>query len=69
MAMIPVENWKNHVANLSKHAEKLQSKQYKALQYISEGTDLEIGLPDGHIWEDATSYTSKGQKICCQYSY
>lgn len=59
----PVENWKNHVANLSKHAEKLQSKQYKALQYISEGTDLEIGLPDGHIWEDATSYTSKGQKF------
>ena len=53
----------NHVASLSKHAEKLQSKQYKALQYISEGTDLEIGLPDGHIWEDATSYTSKGQKF------
>lgn len=57
----PVENWKNHVENLSIHAHKLQDKNYKALHYISEGTDLVIGLPEGHIWEDATSYTSEGQ--------
>ena len=57
----PVANWEAHVANLSKHADKLQSKNYKALHYISEGTDLEIGLPEGHIWEDATSYASGGQ--------
>lgn len=56
-----VENWKNHVENLSIHARKLQDKNYKALHYISEGTDLVIGLPEGHIWEDATSYTSEGQ--------
>ncbi|MCG7339858.1 aminopeptidase [Staphylococcus sp. ACRSN] len=59
----PVENWQNHVANLSKHAKKLQNKNYKVLHYISEGTDLEIGLPNGHIWEDATSYTSEGQSF------
>ncbi|MDW4095727.1 aminopeptidase [Staphylococcus saprophyticus] len=57
----PIENWKNHVENLSIHARKLQDKNYKALHYISEGTDLVIGLPEGHIWEDATSYTSEGQ--------
>lgn len=57
----PVENWKNHVENLSIHARKLQDKNYKAMHYISEGTDLVIGLPEGHIWEDATSYTSEGQ--------
>lgn len=57
----PVENWKNHVENLSIHARKLQDKNYKALHYISEGTNLVIGLPEGHIWEDATSYTSEGQ--------
>ncbi|MEJ7458835.1 aminopeptidase [Staphylococcus saprophyticus] len=57
----PVENWKNHVENLSIHARKLQDKNYKALHYISEGTYLVIGLPEGHIWEDATSYTSEGQ--------
>ncbi|MCD8842422.1 aminopeptidase [Staphylococcus arlettae] len=57
----PTENWQQHVANLSKHAERLQAKNYSALRYESEGTDLTIGLPEGHIWEDATSYTSNGQ--------
>lgn len=57
----PVENWKKHVDHLSVHARKLQDKNYKALHYVSEGTDLVIGLPEGHIWEDATSYTSEGQ--------
>ena len=54
-------NWEKHIANLSKHADKLQHKSYEALHYISEGTDLKIGLPKGHIWEDATSYTENGQ--------
>src|SRR5699024_8798776 len=57
----PVTNWEEHIANLSKHADKLQHKNYKTLHYISEGTDLKIGLPKGHIWEDATSYTENGQ--------
>ncbi|RZH79144.1 aminopeptidase, partial [Staphylococcus aureus] len=57
----PVVNWEKHIANLSKHADKLQHKSYEALHYISEGTDLKIGLPKGHIWEDATSYTENGQ--------
>ncbi|HLR18706.1 MAG TPA: aminopeptidase [Staphylococcus sp.] len=57
----PVANWKAHIENLSKHADRLQNKNYKALHYKSEGTDLEIGLPEGHIWEDATSYLSNGQ--------
>src|SRR5699024_3128438 len=41
----PVTNWEEHIANLSKHADKLQHKNYKTLHYISEGTDLKIGLP------------------------
>ena len=58
----PVENWKTHVSNLSKHAKRMQDKQYKALHYISEGTDLVVGLPQGHIWEDATSYVNGNQQ-------
>lgn len=57
----PVTNWQKHVDNLSQRAKSLQLKNYKAFHYMSEGTDLEIGLPEGHIWEDATSYTSEGQ--------
>src|SRR5699024_606605 len=56
-----VTNWVEHIVNLSKHADKLQHKNYITLLYISEGTDLKIGLPKGHIWEDATSYTENGQ--------
>ncbi|GGG95370.1 aminopeptidase [Staphylococcus pragensis] len=58
----PVENWKKHVENLSVHANKLQEKNYKALHYLSEGTDLVVGLPEGHIWEDATSYVNGDQQ-------
>ena len=54
----PIQNWQSHVKNLSVHADKLQKKQYKALHYLSEGTDLVVGLPKGHIWEDATSYVN-----------
>ncbi|MBO0378076.1 aminopeptidase [Staphylococcus warneri] len=58
----PIQKWKSHVKNLSVHADKLQKKQYKALHYLSEGTDLVVGLPKGHIWEDATSYVNGDQQ-------
>ena len=54
----PIENWNAHVKSLSVHAKRLQEKNYKALHYISEGTDLTVGLPKGHLWEDATSYVN-----------
>ncbi|AJC95675.1 aminopeptidase [Staphylococcus hyicus] len=57
----PVENWKQHTALLKEKADMLNAKAFTALHYKSEGTDLIIGLPKGHIWEDATSYTQKGQ--------
>ncbi|UDI77943.1 aminopeptidase [Staphylococcus taiwanensis] len=58
----PVGNWKKHVENLSVHANKLQEKNFKALHYLSDGTDLVVGLPEGHIWEDATSYVNGDQQ-------
>ncbi|EOD4659097.1 TPA: aminopeptidase [Staphylococcus aureus] len=54
----PVENWRQHIANLSVCAQKLQQKNYHALHYVSEGTDLTVGLAKNHIWEDATSYVN-----------
>lgn len=57
----PIENWKKHTALLKEKADMLNQKAYTALHYKSKGTDLHIGLPQGHIWEDATSYTPKGQ--------
>lgn len=57
----PIENWKKHTALLKEKADILNQKAYTALHYKSKGTDLHIGLPQGHIWEDATSYTPNGQ--------
>lgn len=54
----PIENWEKHIKDLSVHAKRLQEKNYQTLHYISEGTDLIVGLPKGHIWEDATSYVN-----------
>lgn len=54
----PIENWEKHIKDLNVHAKRLQEKNYQALHYISEGTDLIVGLPKGHIWEDATSYVN-----------
>ncbi|WP_078371248.1 aminopeptidase [Staphylococcus aureus] len=54
----PVENWRQHIANLSVYAQKLQQKNYHALHYVSVGTDLTVGLAKNHIWEDATSYVN-----------
>lgn len=54
----PVENWRQHIANLSVYAQKLQQKNYHGLHYVSEGTDLTVGLAKNHIWEDATSYVN-----------
>lgn len=54
----PVGNWRQHIANLSVYAQKLQQKNYHALHYVSEGTDLTVGLAKNHIWEDATSYVN-----------
>lgn len=54
----PVENWRQHIANLSVYAQKLQQKNYHALHYVSEGTDLTVGLAKNHIWEDVTSYVN-----------
>lgn len=58
----PVENWRKHVDELSVHAKRMQDKNYQALHYVSEGTDLVVGLAKDHIWEDATSYVNGDQQ-------
>lgn len=46
----PVAAWKEHAANLQARAEYLNKKQYTALKYTAEGTDLTIGMPKDHVW-------------------
>ncbi|GEL08452.1 aminopeptidase [Salisediminibacterium halotolerans] len=46
----PVAEWKQHDENLQEKARFLTDKKYTELRYQAPGTDLTIGLPDGHVW-------------------
>jgi aminopeptidase len=46
----PVAAWRAHVADLAARSAHLNGKRYAALRYRGPGTDLTIGLADGHRW-------------------
>ena len=55
----PVEEWNKHLTNLKNTMNYLNSMKFRKLRYRNSlGTDLEIGLPKGHIWT-AGGETSK----------
>ncbi len=54
----PVAAWREHIDNLQARSQYLNDKQYTALHYQAPGTDLTVGLPEGHIWQGATAVTN-----------
>ncbi|MFZ0979750.1 MAG: aminopeptidase [Candidatus Acidiferrales bacterium] len=46
----PVAAWKEHDANLHARADRLNEKRFAALHFRGPGTDLRVGLADGHLW-------------------
>ena len=46
----PVAAWQEHIQNLVKRAKYMQAKKYSSLHYKGPGTDLTLGLPQGHRW-------------------
>jgi aminopeptidase len=46
----PVAAWKSHDATLHARAARLNEKRYAALHFRRPGTDLRVGLADGHLW-------------------
>jgi aminopeptidase len=45
-----VAAWKEHDANLHARAARMNEKRYSALRFRGPGTDLRVGLSDGHLW-------------------
>ncbi len=60
----PVANWANHTAELKKRVKWLNDQRFSALQYTGPGTDLMLGLADGHIWKGGASLALNG--VTCQ---
>jgi len=56
----PVADWKAHGDNLNARRDTLNAKRYAALHYTAPGTDLTIGLPDGHRWQGGGAVDSHG---------
>lgn len=57
----PVAAWDHHKENLKVSADFLNSNQFKFLRYTNSlGTDLEIELPEGHIWLGGSEFTPEG---------
>ncbi|MFA7532771.1 MAG: aminopeptidase [Tissierellaceae bacterium] len=57
----PVKAWENHMSNLKKKVEFLNEKEFDILHYTSSnGTDLKVKLPEGHIWAGGGAVDSKG---------
>lgn len=56
----PIQVWDEHNATLKNARERLNEKQYEKLILTAPGTNLEVGLPKGHIWHGGEAVSEKG---------
>jgi aminopeptidase len=56
----PVAAWETHLAHLSARRDFLNARRYTTLKYRGPGTDLSVGLPDGHVWVSGRSVSQHG---------
>jgi len=56
----PVAAWKAHCEALEQRIRSLNHKRYAALHFRGPGTDLRVGLADGHLWGGARGQAKNG---------
>ncbi|MBB4348956.1 MULTISPECIES: aminopeptidase [Rhizobiaceae] len=56
----PVAAWAEHNANLRKRSTWLNGERFAALHFTGPGTDLTVGLADGHEWHGGASTAKNG---------
>ena len=56
----PIAAWQQHNATLRSRTEWLNGQRFSALHYSGPGTDLTIGLADGHEWQGGASTAKNG---------
>ena len=59
----PVAAWADHNAVLHAKTKHMNAKRYAALHFRGPGTDLRVGLSDGHLWLGG-SEPSKNGIVC-----
>lgn len=56
----PIAAWAEHNANLKKRSSWLNTERFSALHFTGPGTDLTVGLADGHEWHGGASKAKNG---------
>lgn len=56
----PVAAWAAHNATLRARTNWLNGKRFSALRFTGPGTDLTVGLADGHAWQGSASTAKNG---------
>ncbi|MDR6100761.1 aminopeptidase [Agrobacterium larrymoorei] len=56
----PVAAWAEHNANLAKRSKWLNGERFASLHFTGPGTDVTIGLADGHEWHGGASMAKNG---------
>ena len=56
----PIENWNFHNKNLRERTNWLNAKNFNALHFYGGGTDLKVGLAEGHEWMGGASKARNG---------
>jgi aminopeptidase len=56
----PIAAWEDHTDKLIKYKDYLNAKRFSGLHYRGPGTDLTIGLPEGHLWTGARESFTNG---------
>jgi aminopeptidase len=56
----PVSAWAAHNDELHRRSAHLNARRYAALRFRGPGTDLEVGLADGHEWHGGSATAKNG---------
>jgi aminopeptidase len=56
----PLAAWQTQIQQLAERRDYLTGKRYTALKYRAPGTDLTLGLPEGHRWHGGQKETLSG---------
>jgi aminopeptidase len=60
----PVKAWEEHISKLKDKMSVLNSKQFDYIHFkSSNGTDLKVVLPKGHIWAGGSEKTKSNQEF------
>ena len=55
--------WRRHIDALEARREYLNERAFTALRYTAPGTELTVGLPDGHIWKGGIDHNAQGARF------